>query len=176
MPIYRRTYQYIPVCTCMYLDIMYVAQAGTIQSAGCVRLDINLLKPSRLEFQDQDIAPDVALPLGHRLCSSPDWLEYVYRTSHPVLRWLPTKLAEWIGENLQEALGFPDKADPRRGWTPEELNNILDRHVVRDRNGCLLLTFGCLEWESEIYRGVMRARCYPFKMPKRRFHGVNPQV
>ncbi len=29
--------------------------------------------------------------------------------SKPVLRWLPTKLAEWIGENLQEDLGFPDK-------------------------------------------------------------------
>ena len=32
----------------------------------------------------------------------------VYRTAHPALRWLPTKLAEWIGENLQEELGFPD--------------------------------------------------------------------
>jgi hypothetical protein len=27
------------------------------------------------------------------------------------LRWLLTKLAEWIGENLQDELGFPDKAD-----------------------------------------------------------------
>jgi hypothetical protein len=33
----------------------------------------------------------------------------IYRTSHSILRWLPTKLAEWIGENLQEALDFPDK-------------------------------------------------------------------
>ncbi len=86
------------------------------------------------------------------------------------------QLAEWIGENLQDDLGFPDKADPRRGWTPAELNNILDRHVVRDRNGCSLLTFGCLEWESEIYRGVMRARCYPFKMRKHSYRGMNPQV
>ena len=39
-----------------------------------------------------------------------------------------------------------------------------------------LTTFGCVEWESEQFRGVMRARCSPFKMPKRRFHGVNPQV
>jgi hypothetical protein len=29
--------------------------------------------------------------------SKPQWLEYIYRTAHPVLRWLPTKLAEWIG-------------------------------------------------------------------------------
>jgi hypothetical protein len=39
-----------------------------------------------------------------------DWLEYVYRSSHPVLSWLPTKLSAWIGKNLQEALGFADKA------------------------------------------------------------------
>ena len=53
------------------------------------------------------------------------------------------------------------KADPKRGWTQAELNGILQRHVVRDRNGCTLTTFGCVEWESELYRGVMRARCYP---------------
>ncbi len=39
-----------------------------------------------------------------------------------------------------------------------------------------LTTFGCVEWESELFLGVMRARCYPFKLPKRRFHGMNPQV
>ena len=85
-------------------------------------------------------------------------------------------LAEWIGENLQEALGFPDKGDvragPGSGWTAAELNHILQAHVVDGT----LTTFGCVEWESEQFRGVMRARCYPFKMPKRRFHGVNPQV
>ena len=110
-------YSYVLVRTgkyCVALDILYDAQPSTIQTAGCELLDINLLKPSRLEFQDQDLAPNLALPVGHRLCSSPDWLEYIiYRTSHPVLRWLPTKLAEWIGENLQEALGFPDKGDVR---------------------------------------------------------------
>ena len=39
----------------------------------------------------------------------------------PVLRWLPTKLSEWIGENMQNVLGFPDKASKRAqlgsGWT-----------------------------------------------------------
>ena len=28
-----------------------------------------------------------------------------------MLRWLPTKLAEWMGENLPDVLDFPDKAD-----------------------------------------------------------------
>ena len=81
-----------------------------------------------------------------------------------------------IGENLQEALGFPDKANrrasPGEGWTPDELNHILQAHVVDGS----LTTFGCVEWESELFRGVMRARCYPFKMPKHRFYSFNPQV
>ena len=95
--------------------------------------------------------------------SSPDWLEYAYRTGHPVLRWLPTKLAEWIGENLQEALGFPDKADrrasPGEGWTPDELNHILQAHVV---NG-ILTTFGCVEWDSEL----LAALCAPDVTPSK---------
>ena len=47
---------------------------------------------------------------------------------------LPTKLAEWIGENMQDKLGFPDKADTLAaagtGWTPAELNHILNAHLV----------------------------------------------
>ena len=64
-----------------------------------------------------------------------------------MLQYLPTKLAEWIGENMQDELGFPDKKDPRK-WSVSELNDILRTHVVCDRNCCLLQTFGCLEWES----------------------------
>jgi hypothetical protein len=45
------------------------------------------------------------------------------------LCWRPTKLAEWIGENLQDELGLSDKADslsePGSSWTPAELNHIL---------------------------------------------------
>jgi hypothetical protein len=102
-------------------------QANSRNSTGCVCLDINLLKPSRIEFVQDPVPPlNLRVPEGF---SSPQWLEYTYRTAHPVLRWLLTKLAEWIGENLQEELGFPDKADlraqPGTGWTPAELNNIL---------------------------------------------------
>ena len=102
-------YLHILVCTECILDIVCNVQANSKQSTGCVRLDINLLKPSRIELQGQDPAPALGLHHGHPLSSSPDWLEYVYRTGHPVLHWLPTKHAEWIGKNLQEALGFPDK-------------------------------------------------------------------
>jgi len=50
---------------------------------------------------------------------------------------------------------------------------------VNSRDGdqdLTMTTFGCVEWESELYRGVMRARCYPWNMPKHRFHKMNPQV
>jgi hypothetical protein len=148
-------------------------QANNKSSAGCVRLDVNFLKPSRLEFA-QDPAPVVTLPEG--AAETPEWLEYVCRKAHPALCWLPTKLAEWIGENLQDEMGFPDKADkkapPGTGWTPAELNHILQAHVVDGS----LTTFGYVEWESQLLGGVMRARCYPFDMPKTRFHGFNVKV
>ena len=109
---------------------MLCVQANTKNSTGCVvSLDVNLLKPSRVEFLQEPSCSDGS-------ASSPTWLEYVYRTAHPALRWLPTKLAEWIGENMQDKLGFPDKADTSTraeagtGWTPAELNHILNAHVV----------------------------------------------
>ena len=49
-------------------------------------------------------------------------------------------------------------------------------HMVCDKHGCSLQTFRCLEWESELYRGIMRARCYPFNMLGHRFHNMNSQV
>ena len=152
---------------------MLCVQANTKNSTGCVSLDVNLLKPSRVEFLQE---PPCSFTVSDGSASSPTWLEYVYRTAHPVLRWLPTKLAEWIGENLQDELGFADKTDKRAaagsGWIPAELNNILQAHVV---DGALTF-FGCVEWESQLFRGTMRARCYPFDMKNRRFHSFNPKV
>ena len=77
---------------------------------------------------------------------------------------------------MQEELGFPDKADkiaqPGSGWTPAELNRILHEHVVSGE----LTTFGCVEWQSQLFRGSMRARCYPFDMPKKRVTWVTCQL
>ena len=115
----------VTVYTCIYhavytffYCVSYVMYLFELVSASCVLLDINLLKPSRIEFV-LDPVPPLTLPDG---AAPPKWLEYIYRTAHPTLRWLPTKLAEWIGENMQEELGFPNKADkraqPGSGWTP----------------------------------------------------------
>ena len=104
---------------------------------GAVKLDLELLKQYRVsavltdsDFIERSGAPDRV------------WLEYAYRKLRPVLKILPTKLAEWIGENMHDELGFPDKQDPAK-WSVSELNDILHKHMVPDRNGCLH-TFGCL--------------------------------
>ena len=85
--------------------------------SGSVKLDLDLLKPWRV-LAAPAASDDHASPAVKHL-SQPHpmqvWLEYAYRKHHPVLQWLPTKLAEWIANNMQDKLGFPDKADPRRG-------------------------------------------------------------
>jgi hypothetical protein len=52
-----------------------------------------------------------------------DYVAYAYCTAHPVLQWLPTKLAEWIGSNLCDDLGI----HPKQGslWTASKLNEII---------------------------------------------------
>jgi hypothetical protein len=81
----------------------------------------------------------------------------------------------WLQRPAQAAAdSVPEEKDSERalalGGCP--MNHILQNHVVDGS----LTTFGCVEWESELFRGAMRARCYPFKMPKHRFHSFNPQV
>ena len=99
----------------------------------------------------------------------PEWVAYSYLTSHPILRWLPSKLAEWLAENLAEELAIPAKLGDK--WTVEELNTVLERNLVSD-----LRTFGAIQWECELYRGRPKARCYPFNLDGHRFRGKNPQV
>ncbi len=132
---------------------MVYAQANSKHCSGCARLDLNLLKPSRIEFT-QDPTPDLTLPDGE--ASSPTWLEYVYWAAHPTLRCLQSLLSG-LGKTCRMSWGFPTKLI----GCPNQLNHILQAHVV---DGALT-SFGCVEWESELFRGTMRARCYPFDMP-----------
>ncbi len=57
-----------------------------------------------------------------------------------------------------------------------DLNRILTGCLVSDRRGNNLHTFHTVEFESDLYRGVMRARCYPFNMAGHRFRGKNVKV
>jgi hypothetical protein len=92
---------------------------------------------------------------------------------HQVLRWLPTKLAEWIGANLCEVLNIPDKQGPL--WTAVELNAIITGNLVGGSHGHLH-TFGCIQWENELFNGRPKARCYPFNIQGHRFRNKNPLV
>ena len=98
-----------------------------------------------------------------------EWIRFSYRTSHPVLRFLPTKLAEFIGENYASELGIPLKTDLSK-WNPAELNTILKQNLVPCRHGTgHLRTFGCIQWECELFNGRPKARCYPFDLDGHRF-------
>ena len=69
-------------------------------------LDVHLLKPARLDVlpgQPDNVCADDGQLAG------PAWLEYPYRKSHPIIRWLPSKLAAWIGENFGQQLQIPPK-------------------------------------------------------------------
>lgn len=106
--------------------------------------------------------------------ADPEWVTYPYRKAHPILRWLPSKLAQFLAETMQVELRIPAKQDAR--WTVEELNSILAKNLVPGRDGCHLRTFTTLEWECDDYRGRPKARCYPFDLDGHRFRGKNPQV
>jgi hypothetical protein len=123
--------------------------AGTANSdayhhyAGKECLDVHLLKLAGLD--DLPEQPDVVCAddgqlAGHRhsvpRCPA-SWrgtatrcpilkLEYPFRNSHSiqVIRWLPTKLAAWIGENFGQELQIPPKRDLE--WPAGELNAILE--------------------------------------------------
>ena len=80
------------------------------------------------------------------------YLEYPFRKSHPIIRWLPSKLAAWIGENFGHDLQIPPKRDLE--WTAGELNAILENNLVSSHGGKgQLQTFGYIQWECELYSG-----------------------
>jgi hypothetical protein len=86
----------------------------------------------------------------------PARMVYECRTADPVLCWLPTKLAKWIGAYLSVELLIPDKIEYK--WTAAELNNILLKNVVRGPHGHLR-TFGGIKWEWDLFNERPKARC-----------------
>ncbi len=100
----------------------------------------------------------------------------MYRSSHLLLQFLPQKLAEWIANNYAEELNVLPRPDPSKPWSIAILNQILQTCIVSDSRGINIHTFQTVEFESDLYRGVMRARCYPFNMERHRFRGRNVKV
>jgi hypothetical protein len=108
-------------------------------------IDIHFLKPARFAVDpiyaisasmSSIVVQNESLHLGE------EYLTYAYRTKHPVLRWLPTKLAEWIGSNLCDKLNIPPKQDVL--WAAAELNSIITGNLVGGPHGHLH-TFGCIQ-------------------------------
>jgi hypothetical protein len=60
---------------------------------GCTggeRLDVHLLKPSRLELIQELLRDDMC---DANTADQAQWIECKYRTSHPIFSWLQSKLA-----------------------------------------------------------------------------------
>ena len=68
-----------------------------------------------------------------------------------ILRGLPSKFAEWIGDNVRAELQIPAMTQAK--WTVEELNQILANNLVPNADGGHLRTFTTLQWECELYNG-----------------------
>jgi hypothetical protein len=84
-------------------------------------------------------------------------VQYKYRNFYT--QHLPHKLAEFIGNNYAAELGIHKAGSV---FTVAELNGILRDHIVSDRLGKQLHTFGAIEWEHEDFEGRPRAKCRQF--------------
>jgi hypothetical protein len=71
----------------------------------------------------------------------------------------------WIGENLQEELGFSEGT----AWHWMDSSGA-EQYTASPHRGLCLDNVWVYGKESDLFRGVIRARCYPFKMPKHLFH------
>ncbi len=73
-----------------------------------------------------------------------------YHRSHPLLQFLPLKLAEWISKTLADELSL---SNSHNKWSSklEDLNCILTRCLVSDRSSDNLHTFHSIELESDLY-------------------------
>ena len=156
-------------------DLLFCQAVGR-RGRGRQDIDIHLLKPARFRPDSQwALPPDVVDGVVHNEVLDPEaeWMTYEFRMAHPILRWLPTKLAEWIGANLSDELRIPMKSEDK--WIAAELNSILINNVVRGSHGHLR-TFGGIKWECDLFNGRPKARCYPFDIDGHRFRDKNPQV
>ncbi len=75
--------------------------------------------------------------------ATPKCVTYVFLTAHSILRWLPSKLAEWLAENMLEELVIPAKEGAQS--TVPHLNSILANNLVPNWNGGHLRMFTTLQ-------------------------------
>jgi hypothetical protein len=105
-------------------------------SDGALSPDVTLLKQQFFTASGTNQRHEQAFQLR---------IQYAYRQNHPLLKFHPLKLAEWVAKNLADELSLPDTDDQ---WNPEDLNLILIHCIVSDRRGDNLHTFQSVECES----------------------------
>jgi hypothetical protein len=127
--------------TCIYqfiLNAKYILRQGHDSAPG---LDIMLLKQQFLTVSLQAANPARQHPP----------VQYIYRSSHPLLQFLPQKLAEWIGNNYAEELNVLPRPDPSKPCSTATLNQILQSCIVSDSRGINIHTFQTVDFESDLY-------------------------
>ena len=142
---------------CHSLLLEYCQVLGK-RKEGMDQLNVWFLKSSTLH----DVAGDpVAGGVAHEL----SMLEQRYDATkkHPMLSYLPHKLAEFVGDNFHQQLNLQTSdlqaGNPPR-WTVAGLNWILVNCLVPQKRGNHLYTFGVIEWQSDLCEGAPRAKCY----------------
>ena len=76
-------------------------------------LNIHLLKAERLAALPLELPASLRVPvsgppgmLDADDSATPEWVTYAFRTVHPILRWLPSKLAVWLAETCGKNLRY----------------------------------------------------------------------
>ena len=155
--------QYISVICFVYTILLFDSACPLQGHARAPSLDVMMLK--------QQFFTTSGVNQGHDRS-----FQYAYRRYHPLLQFLPLKLAEWVAKNMSDELNLPDLPDSDDDLNSAVLNSILTQCMVSNRSGNNLHTYQCVEFESDLYRGVMRARCYPFNMDNHWFLDKNVKV
>ena len=84
--------------------------------SGKASIDIHRFKPAREWARTATAEAAVNQQMVGAYCdpahgSSGKWVNYAHRTAHPILHWLSSKLAKWIGDNYGADLGIPPRID-----------------------------------------------------------------
>ena len=82
---------------------------------------------------------------------------YNYAEDYPDLRYLAPQLAHFAHEYLRLGLGLPDVPEEQRN-----INDVLERYLVRDADGADIFTFGGVAIRSLNSKGTPeRCVCGP---------------
>ena len=140
----------------------HVVQSCGRNEQGIQRLNVNLLKPDRINTTSRG---DVES--ARNASSISEWVQYQPRLKCPLLRYLPHFLATFMVENLYDALSLshPPAVKPRessytdhkgRKWSRGILNKVLKDVLVSHSDGTQIAVIGSAEWESETCAGVTK--------------------